>query len=165
MLLRVKVWILTSLILIGLLSIMGVGLYTLRSASDKDNQARVEQLLNSTYAGIIELEKLAASGTLTDEQAKTIATNILRNNIYHDSEYVYVADENLNFVAAPLDPQIHGTSFHEFKDGNNQSVGSILLKAVESANGKLARYEWTQKKPDGSIENKLSNSFGKGFFY
>ena len=154
--LRLKMWILTSLILIGLLGIMSIGLFTLRYATNQDNQARVEQLLNSTYATVIEMEKMAASGQLSDEEAKAIATNILRNNIYHKSEYVYVADEAMNFVAAPLDPQIHGTSFHEFKDGQGKSVGDILLRAVEASRGEIARYTWTQKQADGSIEDKLS---------
>jgi methyl-accepting chemotaxis protein len=154
--LRVKIWILTGLIFIGLLGIMLIGLFTLRYASNLDNGARVEQLLNSTYASVIQMENLAATGKLDEAKAKEFATQILRNNIYHSSEYVYVADEKLNFVATPLDPQLQGTSFHEFKDGNGKSVGDILQNAVNSANGKLARYRWTQKQADGSIEDKLS---------
>jgi len=154
--LRVKIWIVSAQILIGLLGIMLIGLYTVRYTSNQDNAARVEQLLNSTYATVIQMEQMAARGELDDETAKKIATTLLRNNIYHKSEYVYVADEKLNFVAAPLDPQIHGTSFHEFKDGKGNSVGEILQKAVEKANGQLARYNWTQKQADGSIEEKLS---------
>ena len=154
--LRVKIWIVSAQILLGLLGIMLIGLFTLRYSSNQDNEARVEQLLNSTYATVIQMEQLAARGELSDEQAKKIATDLLRNNIYHKSEYVYVADEKLNFVAAPLDPQIHGTSFHEFKDGNGRSVGEILQKAVEKARGQTARYKWTQRQADGSIENKLS---------
>jgi len=154
--LRVKIWIVSAQILLGLLGIMLIGLFTLRYSNNQDNEARVEQLLNSTYATVIQMEQLAARGELSDEQAKKIATDLLRNNIYHKSEYVYVADEKLNFVAAPLDPQIHGTSFHEFKDGNGRSVGEILQKAVEKARGQTARYKWTQRQADGSIENKLS---------
>lgn len=154
--LRVKIWIVSAQILLGLLGIMLIGLFTLRYSNNQDNEARVEQLLNSTYATVIQMEQLAARGELSDEQAKKIATDLLRNNIYHKSEYVYVADEKLNFVAAPLDPQIHGTSFHEFKDGNGRSVGEILQKAVEQARGQTARYKWTQRQADGSIENKLS---------
>ena len=154
--LRVKIWIVSAQILIGLLGIMLIGLFTLRYSSNHDNTARVEQLLNSTYATVIQMEQMAARGEMDDETAKKIATILLRNNIYHQSEYVYVADEKLNFVAAPLDPQIHGTSFHEFKDGNGRSVGEILQKAVEQSNGQLARYNWTQKQADGSIEDKLS---------
>ncbi len=154
--LRVKIWILSILIFVGLIGIMIIGLFTLRYTSSEDNSARVEQLLNSTYASVIQLENLAATGKLSDDQAKEIATSVLRNNIYHTSEYVYVADDKLNFVATPLDPQLHGTSFYSFKDGNGKSVGNILLKAVEDSHGKLARYNWTQKQPDGSIDNKLS---------
>ena len=154
--LRIKIWIVSAQILIGLLGIMLIGLYTVRYTSNQDNAARVEQLLNSTYATVIQMEQMAARGEMDDETAKKIATTLLRNNIYHKSEYVYVADEKLNFVAAPLDPQIHGTSFHEFKDGNGRSVGEILQKAVEKANGQLARYNWTQKQADGTIEDKLS---------
>lgn len=154
--LRVKIWILSSLIFIGLLGIMLIGLFTLRYSSNLDNSARVEELLNSTYATVVQMESLAASGKLDEAKAKEAATQILRNNIYHKSEYVYVADEKLNFVATPLDPQLHGTSFHEFKDGSGKSVGDILLAAVDKANGKTARYNWTQKQADGSIENKLS---------
>ncbi|WP_323813789.1 methyl-accepting chemotaxis protein [Cellvibrio sp. NN19] len=154
--LRTKIWIVSAQILIGLLGIMLIGLYTVRHSSNQDNAARVEQLLNSTYATVIQMEQMAARGEMDDETAKKIATTLLRNNIYHKSEYVYVADEKLNFVAAPLDPQIHGTSFHEFKDGKGRSVGEIMQKAVDKSNGQLARYKWTQKQPDGSIEEKLS---------
>lgn len=154
--LRIKIWLQSVLILVGLLVIMMVGLFTLRHSSNLDNAARVEQLLNSTYATVVEMEKLAATGVMDDATAKKIATELVRNNFYHKSEYVYVADENMNFIATPLDPQLHGTSFHEFKDGQGRSVGDILLKAVEKAHGQLARYKWTQKLPDGTIEDKLS---------
>lgn len=154
--LRVKIWILSGLIFIGLLGIMLIGLFTLRYSSNLDNSARVEELLNSTYATVVQMEKLSAGGVIEDAKAKEIAIQILRNNVYHQSEYVYVADEKMNFIATPLDPQLQGTSFHEFKDGNGKSVGDILLAAVEKARGDTARYHWTQKQKDGSIEDKLS---------
>lgn len=154
--LRLKMWILTSLIVIGLLVIMLVGLFTLRYATNADNEARVEQLLNSTYAIVAEMEQLAANGELTEEQAKSLATSLLRNNKYHESEYVYVADESLNFIATPLEPELHGTSFHEFKDSNGNSVGDILLAATQKSGNGLAKYTWSLGKADGTVEEKLS---------
>ena len=53
--LRVKIWILSAQIFVGLLGIMLIGLYTVRYSSEKDNAARVEQLLNSTYATVIQM--------------------------------------------------------------------------------------------------------------
>ncbi len=154
--LKIKVRVITALTLIALLAMMLVGLFTLRQASSLDNKARVYQLLASTYATVSELEKAVTNGVLSEKQAKSLATNILRNNIYHKSEYVYVADENMNFIAAPLDPQLHGTSFHEFKDGNGKSVGNIILNEVSKQPTGIVEYAWTKKKPDGSIEDVLS---------
>ena len=154
--LNVKVGGLIVVILVSFLLLMFVGLTTLRIASTDDNKARVEQLFKSTYNIITEMESYVKRGEINEEQAKKLATQLLRNNKYHQSEYVYVADENLNFIATPLDPQLHGTSFHEFKDGKGNSVGKILESAVSRNPQKIAQYEWTQKQADGSIENKLS---------
>ena len=54
--LRVKIWIVSAQIFIGLMGIMLIGLYTVRYTSNQDNAARVEQLLNSTYATVIQME-------------------------------------------------------------------------------------------------------------
>lgn len=154
--LKTQSYLLSAIILVSLLALTATGLWTLRVASNLDNKSRVTELFKSTYSILGEMEKMAQDGTLTEEQAKTIATRILRNNIYKDNEYVYVADENLNFVATPLDPQLHGTSFHDFKDGNGGSVGSILQQAVAQNPNGIAEYVWTQKQADNSIEEKLS---------
>ncbi|MGD8175070.1 methyl-accepting chemotaxis protein [Marinimicrobium sp. ARAG 43.8] len=154
--LRIKMWLVSALVVFGLTAIVAISLFTLRQATQQDNVARVKQLLTSTYQTVVELERLAANGTLTDEEAQAIATRLLRNNIYHESEYVYVADANLDFVAAPLDPELHGTSFHEFIDSNGHSVGDILLNALDTAGDQLATYPWTQAQDDGSVEDKLS---------
>ncbi|MGF1721524.1 methyl-accepting chemotaxis protein [Vibrio kyushuensis] len=154
--LKTQAYLLSGLILIALLALTMTGLWTLRVASNIDNKARVTELFKSAYSILTEVEKMAADGTLNDEQAKQLATRLLRNNIYKDNEYVYVADENMIFVAAPHDPEIHDTSFHEFKDGSGNSVGQIILNELSRSGRGIIEYTWTQKQPDGSIEEKLS---------
>jgi methyl-accepting chemotaxis protein len=151
-----KVGALIGLILTAFLILISTGLMTLRYASSDDNKARVEQIFKSTYNQIAQLEQYVEAGKMPEQQAKELATLLLRNNKYHKSEYVYVADEKLNFIATPLDPELHGTSFHEFKDGKGNSVGNILQNAVENTSGDIAEYHWSQKQADGSIEDKLS---------
>ncbi|MGB7997099.1 MAG: methyl-accepting chemotaxis protein [Photobacterium halotolerans] len=154
--LRTQTYWLSGIILFALLFIMMTGLWTLRMASNQDNESRVTQLFSSTYNILTEIEKMSEEGILDEPQAKALATRLLQKNIYKDNEYVYVADSKLMFIAAPLDPQLHGTSFHDFKDGQGNSVGNILKQAVATSGGKLAHYTWTQKQPDGSIEEKFS---------
>ena len=140
--LRHKAWLLTAFVFSACVAIALIGLFALKQAANIDNEARVKQLMLSAASTITTLENLAASGALPEEQAKKIATEILRGNKYHASEYCFAVDENLNFVAAPLDPQLHGTSFNDFKDDKGQSVGKLALAALEKSGGKLTTYTW-----------------------
>ncbi|CAK4070862.1 methyl-accepting chemotaxis protein [Vibrio sp. 16] len=154
--LKTQAYLLSGIILIALLALTATGLWTLRVASNLDNKARVTELFKSAYSILTEVEKMAVEGTLEEDEAKALATRLLRNNIYKDNEYVYVADDKMTFVATPLDPQLHGTSFHDFKDGNGNSVGQLILDVLGRSTGKIVEYTWTQKLADGSIEEKLS---------
>lgn len=148
--------LLTSvLVFLALLAMVIAGLFTFRIGSMADNKARINQLFLSSYSVLIEFEKMAADGVLTDEQAKALATRVLRNNIYKDNEYVYVADEKMMFVATPLDPQLHGTSFDEFKDAKGNSVGDILRRAVEKQPNGIAEYDWNSER-DGKVVDLTS---------
>ncbi|WP_139686281.1 methyl-accepting chemotaxis protein [Vibrio tasmaniensis] len=154
--LKTQAYLLSGIILIALLALTATGLWTLRVASNIDNKARVTELFKSAYSTLTEVEKMAIDGTLEEQQAKQLATRLLRNNIYKDNEYVYVADEDMTFVATPLDPQLHGTSFNDFKDGDGNSVGQLIQRVLGNRTGQIVEYTWTQKLPDGSIEEKLS---------
>ena len=154
--LKTQAYILSAIILVALLALTATGLWTLRIASNIDNKARVTELFKSAYSILTEVEKMAIDGTLEEEQAKQLATRLLRNNIYKNNEYVYVADENMTFLATPLDPQLHGTSFNDFKDGDGNSVGQLIQRVIGNRTGQIVEYTWTQKQPDGTIEEKLS---------
>ncbi|MEZ8550061.1 methyl-accepting chemotaxis protein [Vibrio cyclitrophicus] len=154
--LKTQAYLLSGIILIALLALTATGLWTLRVASNMDNKARVTELFKSAYSILTEVEKMAIDGTLEEKQAKQLATRLLRNNIYKDNEYVYVADENMTFVATPLDPQLHGTSFNDFKDGDGNSVGQLIQRVLGNRTGQIIEYTWTQKLPDGTIEDKRS---------
>lgn len=153
--LRQQILLTSSLIFIALLAMVIAGLISFRVASMADNKARINELFLSAYSVLIEFEKMAADGALSDEQAKQLATRALRNNIYKDNEYVYVADEHMVFVATPLDPQLHGTSFDEFKDAQGQSVGDILRRAVEKQPDGIAEYDWNSER-DGKVVDLTS---------
>nr|WP_269135425.1 methyl-accepting chemotaxis protein [Vibrio cincinnatiensis] len=153
---KTQSYFLSGIILIALLALTVTGLWTLRVASNLDNKARVTEHFQSAYNILLEVEKMSQEGKLSETEAKALATRLMRNNIYKDNEYVYVADKDMMFIAAPLDPQLHGTSFHDFKDGQGNSVGKLIQDVLANKRSQLVEYTWTQKKADGSIEEKLS---------
>ena len=100
--LKTQSYVLAAIILFSLITMTASGLWTLRVASTIDNKARVTELFQTTYNLIANMEKMVREGRIEENKAKELTITILRNNIYKDNEYVYVADENLMFLAAPL---------------------------------------------------------------
>lgn len=149
-------YVLATIIFCSLILMTATGLWTLRVASTIDNKSRVTEIFQTTYNLITNMENMVEEGKIEESKAKELTITILRNNIYKDNEYVYVADENLTFLAAPLDPQLHDTSFHEFRDSEGRSVGQILENAINQNPNGMAEYTWSLKMPDGSIDKKLS---------
>lgn len=148
--LKSKVVVLILSITMSLSCVALLGLHALRVSSEKDNIARIEQIFRSAYSTIVQLEDMAARGEMSEEQAKTIASQILRENKYHDSEYVYVVDQNLDFVAAPHDPQLHGTSFNDFRDASGNSIGEMVERLTRRQSNEWVQYDWDSRR-DGEV--------------
>ncbi|MCF6436051.1 methyl-accepting chemotaxis protein [Pseudoalteromonas sp. MMG022] len=140
--LRIKIILFAAAIFLSLLLVAILGLQALRHASESDNIARINQLMKSTVNIVEQFEGYVQSGALNEEQAKKLATKMLRENKYHDSEYVYVVDDQLDFVATPHDPQLHGTSFNDFKDAKGNSIGRMVERLVGNKTNQIITYEW-----------------------
>ncbi len=152
-----KTRILFFIVLSGLavMLVAYLGLEVLHKTSRQDNLARITQLMRSTVNVVDQLERAAAAGQIEEAKAKEMATRILRENKYHSSEYVYVVDNNMDFVATPLDPQLHGTSFNDFKDAQGKSIGAMVRRLVGDTTGRIISYEWNSER-DGEVVDLTS---------
>jgi len=155
MTLRSKIIAFVIMLLVSLIAIAILGLQVLRSSSESDNIARINQLMKSTVNIVNQFEQLTVDKKLTEQQAKTYAAQMLRENKYHDSEYVYVVDEKLNFLATPHDPQLHGTSFNDFKDAKGKSIGQMVEHLVGSKTNQIITYHWNSER-DGTVVDLTS---------
>lgn len=153
--LKTQVGCFIGLIILSLLGIAYLGLNSQWNSSVTDNRARINQLMKSTINVVVQLENAARNGEIEEAKAKTLATKMLRENKYHSSEYVYVVDSEMNFVATPLDPQLHGTSFNDFKDAQGNSIGAMVRQLVGSRTGEIIEYEWNSER-DGNIVDLIS---------
>ncbi|MCC4833237.1 methyl-accepting chemotaxis protein [Shewanella sp. 1_MG-2023] len=153
--LKSKIVVFSSVIFCAFISIALWGLHALSDASERDNIARINQLMKSTVNIVEQFEQLASTGSLSEEQAKKFASQLLRENKYHDSEYVYVVDEKLDFVAAPHDPQLHGTSFNDFRDASGHSIGEMVEQLVGQKTATIITYHWESQR-DGDIVDMTS---------
>ena len=153
--LKSKIVIFTTVLFLSLILLAGLGLKALRQASETDNIARINQLMKSTVNIVNQFELASRNGSLSEEQAKTLAAQMLRENKYHDSEYVYVVNNKLDFIATPHDPQLHGTSFNDFKDASGASIGAMVERLVGRKTGQIITYHWDSER-DGEIVDLTS---------
>jgi len=153
--LKTKIIAFVIVLFLSLLSVALLGLQVLNQASEADNIARINQLMKSTANIVAQFEQLSSKEGINEQQAKAYATQILRENKYHDSEYVYVVDEQLNFVATPHDPQLHGTSFNDFKDAEGQSIGQLVARLVGNKTNQIITYHWNSER-DGEVVDLTS---------
>lgn len=150
--LKTKITLFTVAIFIALIAISLLGLQSLRHASETDNIARINQLMKSTYNIVEQFELLAKNGNLPEADAKAYATQMLRENKYHDSEYVYVVSDELNFIATPHDPELHGTSFNDFKDASGNSIGRMVERLVGNKTNQIITYEWDSVREGETVD-------------
>ena len=150
--LRTKIILFAGAMFIALNAIALLGLQSLRHASENDNIARINQLMKSTTNIVEQFELLAKTKQLSEQQAREFATQMLRENKYHDSEYVYVVDDKLDFIATPHDPQLHGTSFNDFKDANGNSIGRMVESLVGNQTNKIITYHWDSVRDDETVD-------------
>jgi methyl-accepting chemotaxis protein len=153
--LKSKILAFVIVLFLSLISVAVLGLQVLTTASETDNIARINQLMKTTANIVDQLEILSNKDSLSEEKAKDFAAQILRENKYHDSEYVYIVDNKLNFVAAPHDPQLHGTSFNDFKDADGNSIGRLVEGLVGNKTNQIITYNWTSER-DGNIVDVTS---------
>ncbi len=150
--LKAKILAFVIVLFLSLISVSLLGLQVLTQASEADNIARINQLMKSTANIVEQFELLSDNESITEQQAKTFAIQMLRENKYHDSEYVYVVDDQLNFVATPHDPQLHGTSFNDFKDAQGKSVGQLVAGLVGNKTNQIITYHWTSEREGDVVD-------------
>lgn len=63
-------------------------------------------------------------------------------NKYYDLEYVYVVDNNLDFVVIFYDFELYGISFNDFKDVSGNSIGCMVENFVGNIINKIIIYYW-----------------------
>ncbi|MBQ4848600.1 methyl-accepting chemotaxis protein [Pseudoalteromonas sp. MMG012] len=150
--LRIKIILFAAAFFLSLLLVAILGLQSLRHASEADNIARINQLMKSTVNIVEQFEQYVKRNELSEPLAKKLAIEMLRNNKYHDSEYVYVVDEKLNFIATPHDPQLHGTSFNDFKDTKGQSIGKMVERLVGRKTNQIITYHWDSVRNNETVD-------------
>ena len=98
---------------------------------------------------------LAASGKMSEQDAKRTAMEVVRRSRYAGSEYFWINDQQGRFLMHPVKPELEGKDPGETKDPQGRVITLEFVRTVEIGKGEgFVEYVWPKPgvtKPVGKI--------------
>lgn len=156
----------TKLLLIIFASFIGVSivgalfLYNERETLLKDRKEKVKNLSEAARGVVEYYYKLAKSGAMTEQEAKTSAIENIRGMRYSETEYFWINDMRPNMILHPYRPELEGTDLTAIKDPKGKALFVEFANTVKESGGGFVYYMWP--KP-GMSDPQPKVSYVNGF--
>ncbi len=157
--LRSKLNGLTAITVVGLCVLVVVVLLGERSQLLTDRQEKIRNLVEVAQATVSLYEKQAKDGKLSEEEAKKLAIDAVRNMRYDKTEYFWINDRNAVIIMHPIKPELDGKDLSDFKDKNGKRIFVEFSDVVKKNGAGFVDYVWP--KP-GFKEEVPKISYVKG---
>lgn len=126
---------LIGLALLGLLALCLTALFQLKSAMLEDRKEKTRNLVEIGLGVLTHHQKLAASGKMTDDEAKKAAKETLRGIRYGSNDYYFIVDTDHNYVLLPPKPEGEGQNRADMKDANGKFLIQEIVKTGKTGGG------------------------------
>jgi len=149
-----RMQLLVSLALVGLLVLCFSALLQLKDSMFEDRKQKTKNLVEVGMGILNHHQKLAASGQLSEEDAKKAARESLRSLRYEHDDYYFIVDTQHKYVLFPTKPEFEGQDKNDLKDAN----GKFLIRELVAAGvrgGDFVDY-WFPRAGQQVAEPKLS---------
>jgi methyl-accepting chemotaxis protein len=155
-----KLWLLTTVTILGLLIITAIALNIYRKdlMNEKVTQTRV--LVEAAHSIITDQHARAEKGEIELQEAQSRAAENIKGLRYDSSNYFWINDTDARIVMHPIKPQLDGKDMSSFTDPDGKQIFSEFA-AIAKRNGEgVVPYLWPKPGSDTPIQ-KIS--YVKGF--
>ena len=150
-----KFIVLISLMLFGFVAITIVSVHFLRESILKEKEQKTRQVVE-TASGILDhYNKLAKSGKLSIESAKSEALSAIGKLRYDKKEYFWINDLRCRMIMHPMKPELNGQDLSDFKDPLGKRIFFDFTETVKKNGEGFVRYQWPKPGSSAPVE-KLS---------
>ena len=155
-----RLGVLVSIAVLGMVTLATVFLFSERALIMAERQNGVRQSVEIAHGLLVNYQKLAAEGKMSEAQAKQQVKDEIRQLRYSGDEYFWINDMHPTMVMHPIKPELEGKSLTENKDPTGKYLFVEFVNAVKTNGGGFVDYLWA--KP-GSAEPVPKISYVKGF--
>ena len=145
---------------------LGIGLLitffivTERTLVLEERKASVRQAVEAAHNILVYNQALAASGVLTEAEAKKNAIAAVKAFRYGDGDYFWIQDMQPAMVMHPIKPELDGKDLSQAKDPTGLLLFRAFVEAVKGGGAGFVFYMWP--KP-GSSTDVQKTSYVKSF--
>ncbi len=133
----------TGFVLLGLLILSALSLYGLRDNMLEDRHEKTRSLVQALGGMLNGLEQQVQAGSLTREQAQSLARAMLRTSRYEEQEYFFALDRDLRYLVMPAAPEKEGESAEQVRDPEGKFLFQEIRKAaLADPKGGFVDYFW-----------------------
>ncbi len=155
-----RLWLPVFILAVALMVSAVVALFNERAMMMKERQMALEHVTSVAMGSIDRAWKLARDGSLTEEQAQTLARDTVRSMTYDGNNYVFVYDASGGVLVNAPDPSKEGESRLGLTDEKGVRIIQDLLDGTRGGGSVVLPYHWP--KPGGK-EPLPKVSYASGF--
>ena len=119
-----------------------------------------QQVVETAYSVVEHFYQQQSDGTLTEEEAKSGALEVLNSLRYDNTNYFWVNDFSPNMIMHPIKPALNGKDVGSVKDPDGTALFINMVNVVREKGQGFVPYKWPKPGVDDPVD-KIS--FVKGF--
>ncbi|MGL3104206.1 cache domain-containing protein [Bradyrhizobium sp. BR 1432] len=158
--LRAKFLVVIAVALAGMIALVPIALYNIRSQMMTDRQAKIHQMVDVGHGILAHYYKLETDGKLAREQAQAAALAEIKGLRYDKVEFFWINDMVPHMIMSPAKPELDGKPVGDFKDPAGNYLFRGFVDIVQKQGSGFYGYLWPKMGSDQPV-SKLS--YVKGF--
>ena len=155
-----RMHLMVGLTMVGLVILCFAALLQIKETMIEDRKAKIRNLVEYAHSQLAFYDEQVKAGTMSLEQAQTLAKNTLRKARYDEKEYFWLNDYHPKSVMHPIKPELEGKDMTDNKDPTGKQLYVEFVKVVKADGAGFVDYLWS--KP-GLTEPVPKLSYVKGY--
>jgi methyl-accepting chemotaxis protein len=147
-----KLVLLTLITGLGIMAVAAAFLVSERRLIIDERSRAVRQSVEVAASMVARYQTMAASGAVTEAEARRRALEALRNLRYDGQEYFWVNDMQPRMVMHPVSPKLEGKELAAIADPEGLHPFVAMVDVVRDHGAGFVRYHWPKPGSDQPVE-------------
>ncbi len=139
------------LVVIGLLALSAYGLSNLKNTLYESKVEKTKHIAESALALVAHYHSQVKAGTVSEEEAQSLAKSAVGSIRYGDNDYFWINDLAPKMVMHPFKPELVGKDLSAVKDPNGKFLFNDMVSLAKQSGGGVVDYYWPKPGADAPV--------------